>query len=80
MREQGALIKLKEILIISKIPEDFELIKKWLSGIRHNDVSLIVPERGFKRKLKEMAIVNATKYLSDKKYNGNIKKCVSKEH
>ncbi|MDK8253964.1 MAG: helix-hairpin-helix domain-containing protein, partial [Dialister micraerophilus] len=60
-------INIPKEIIISKIPEDFELIKKWLSGIRHNDVSLIVPERGFKRKLKEMAIVNATKYLSDKK-------------
>ena len=60
-------INIPKEIIISKIPEDFELIKKWLSGIRHNDVSLIVPERGFRRKLKEMAIVNATKYLSDKK-------------
>ena len=28
---------------------------------------MIVPERGFKRKLKDMAMANAKKYLSDKK-------------
>ena len=35
--------------------------------MRGGEVKIYVPERGFKRRLKDMAKMNAMKYLSDKK-------------
>lgn len=54
-------------IILPIMPEDAELIQKWLSDIKGNNVNLNVPERGFKRKLKDMSNVNAKKYVADKK-------------
>jgi excinuclease ABC subunit C len=56
----------KEILVPLE-PEDRELMEEWLSGQRKSRVRVFVPERGFKRRLKDMAQVNAAKYLKDKK-------------
>ena len=49
------------------LPKDSELLLEWLKQIKGTEVKMIVPERGFKRKLKDMAMANAKKYLSDKK-------------
>lgn len=43
------------------------LLTAWLSKLRNGDVKIYVPERGFKRRLKDMARSNAAKYLADKK-------------
>ncbi len=56
----------KEILL-PELPDDAPLLAEWLSGKRGSEVRLYVPERGFKRRLKDMAKANAEKYLSDKK-------------
>lgn len=56
----------KEILV-PVLPDDAALLTEWLSRKRGSDVRLYVPERGFKRRLKDMARANAEKYLSDKK-------------
>ena len=56
----------KEI-ILPLLSEEDELLSSWLTQLRGSDVKLIVPERGFKRRLKDMAMANAGKYLSDKK-------------
>ena len=56
----------KEI-ILPMLPKDSELLLEWLKQIKGTEVKMIVPERGFKRKLKDMAMANAKKYLSDKK-------------
>ena len=56
----------KEI-ILPLMPGDGELLAHWLSQMRGSEVKLLVPERGFKRRLKDMAMTNAAKYLSDKK-------------
>lgn len=56
----------KEILV-PVLPPDRELMEKWLSGIKNGEVTIYIPERGFKRRLKDMAAVNAEKYLNDKK-------------
>lgn len=56
----------KEILV-PELPDDAPLLTEWLSRKRGGEVSLYVPERGFRRRLKDMAKANAEKYLSDKK-------------
>ena len=61
---RGALPK---ELILPVLPEDHILLEKWLSRMRGGEVKIYVPERGFKRRLKDMAKMNAMKYLSDKK-------------
>ena len=61
---RGALPK---ELILPILPEDHILLEKWLSRMRGGEVKIYVPERGFKRRLKDMAKMNAMKYLSDKK-------------
>ena len=54
-------------MILPLLPEEHELLSEWLSQLRGSEVKLVVPERGFKRRLKDMAMSNAKKYLSDKK-------------
>lgn len=44
----------KEI-ILPMLPKDSELLLEWLKQIKGTEVKMIVPERGFKRKLKDMA-------------------------
>ena len=44
----------KEILV-PVLPDDAALLTEWLSRKRGSDVRLYVPERGFKRRLKDMA-------------------------
>ena len=56
----------KEILLPS-LPDDVALLEEWLSAERGGETRLYVPERGFKRRLKDMAQANAEKYLKDKK-------------
>ncbi len=56
----------KEI-ILPLLPEESGLLSLWLTKLRGSEVKLIRPERGFKRRLKDMAMANAAKYLSDKK-------------
>ncbi len=56
----------KEILL-PELPDDAPLLEEWLSKTRGGEVRLDVPERGFRRRLKDMAKANAEKYLSDKK-------------
>lgn len=56
-----------EEIIIPIYPCDCELIKEWLAEIKNGKIALTVPERGFKRSLKKMALMNAQKYLDDKK-------------
>lgn len=56
----------KEI-ILSFLPSDSELLSAWLSRGKDFSVKITVPERGFKKRLKDMAMSNAAKYLSDKK-------------
>lgn len=56
----------KEILLPS-LPDDAALLEKWLSAERGGETRLYMPERGFKRRLKDMAQANAEKYLKDKK-------------
>ncbi|MDY6083917.1 MAG: excinuclease ABC subunit UvrC [Dialister sp.] len=48
-------------------PLDASLLEKWLSDLKGGSLSFAIPERGFKRRLKDMAMANAAKYLSDKK-------------
>lgn len=48
----------KEILLQCDIP-DFELISQWLSQEKGQRVSILIPQKGEKRKLVEMAINNA---------------------
>ena len=54
-------------LILPVLPGEHLLLERWLSRMRGSEVKIYVPERGFKRRLKEMAKTNAMKYLSDKK-------------
>jgi len=48
-----------EILLSEEIPEEKEVIEKWLSGRRGARVTLKTPRRGEKKKLVEMAAKNA---------------------
>ncbi len=56
----------KEILV-PELPEDAALLADWLGRGRAGGVHLYVPERGFKKRLTDMAAANAAKYLADKK-------------
>lgn len=56
----------KEI-ILPLLPSDSELLSSWLASMKGSEVEILVPQRGFKRNLKDMAMSNAMKYLSDKK-------------
>lgn len=52
----------KEVLLPDAI-EDSEVVESWLSGIRGNSVKLLVPQRGERRKLMDLAAENAREYL-----------------
>lgn len=54
-------------IFVQAMPDDGALLTEWLSGKRGGAVRLYVPERGFRRRLKDMARANAEKYLADKK-------------
>ncbi len=54
-------------ILVPFLPEDAALLAAWLSRGRGSEIHLYVPERGFKRRLKDMARANAEKYLADKK-------------
>lgn len=56
----------KEIILPIR-PLDASLLEQWLSDLKGGSLSFTIPERGFKRRLKDMAMANAAKYLSDKK-------------
>lgn len=57
----------KEI-ILPMLPKDSELLLEWLGKqIKGTEVKMIVPERGFKRKLKDMAMAKVNIFLLDKK-------------
>lgn len=56
----------REIILPLKVT-DQELISSWLTHLKGTEVEILVPQRGFKRRLKDMAMANAGKYLSDKK-------------
>ncbi len=56
----------KEI-ILPYLPSENDLLAEWLTKLKGSEVKIYVPERGFKRRLKEMAQSNAEKYLSNKK-------------
>lgn len=62
----------KEI-ILPLLPSDCELISSWMTKLKGTEVSIQVPQRGFKRRLKDMAMANAAKYLSDKSCSGNTR-------
>lgn len=55
----------KEI-ILPEPPTDMALLGEWLSERNGSQVRLAVPERGYRRALKEMAQENAAKFLADK--------------
>jgi len=55
----------KEI-ILPQAATDAALIGEWLSAKNGSQVRLQVPERGYRRSLKEMAQENAAKFLADK--------------
>ncbi len=61
----------KEIIIQEDI-EDKELIENWLSSIKEQKVSIIVPKKGEKHKLIEMAYQNAS--ISLERFGDRIKK------
>lgn len=54
-------------IILPFLPADSDLLSDWLSSRKDFRVGITVPERGFKKRLKDMAMSNAAKYLSDKK-------------
>lgn len=54
-------------IILPFLPSDSNLLSDWLSSRKDFRVGITVPERGFKKRLKNMAMSNAAKYLSDKK-------------
>ncbi len=54
-------------IFVPEAPDDEALLMEWLSRKRGGPVRLYVPERGFRRRLKDMAQANAAKYLADKK-------------
>ncbi len=56
----------KEIILPYQTEED-DLLSEWLSTMKESEIKIAVPERGFKRRLKDMAMSNAEKYLNDKK-------------
>jgi excinuclease ABC subunit C len=55
-----------KILLQTK-PKDAEVIESWLSGLRCRRVSLVVPQRGEKKKLVDMVAKNAEQALAQHK-------------
>lgn len=60
-------VSLPKEILVPLLPSDAELLTNWLSRKKEGELRLYVPERGFKRRLKDMAAANAAKYLADKK-------------
>lgn len=54
-------------VLVPVLPSEQKLLEAWLSERRGSHVEVVVPERGFKRGLKDMAMENAAKYMKDKK-------------
>lgn len=55
----------KEI-IINQIPDDIEILTKWLNKLRQNTVSIHVPKKGYKKQLLDMCTNNANMALERK--------------
>ncbi len=53
-------------VVVAELPDEAVLLMDWLSELRGSQVKILVPERGFKRSLKDMAHENAEKYLADR--------------
>ena len=53
-------------MVLPQMPTDGALLADWLSARNGSQVRITVPERGYRRALKEMAQENAAKFLSDK--------------
>ncbi len=53
-------------IVIDELPEDFELLERWLSEKSGRRVTFIVPERGEQRELVAMCRDNAAQNLSQK--------------
>ena len=54
-------------VIISEEIDDAQLISEWLTGITGKRVTIFVPSRGSKRKLVDMAVMNAESILRERK-------------
>ncbi len=52
-----------KLILVQAMPEDAEVLEEWLTTRRGSAVELRVPLRGAKRKLMEIAEVNADEYL-----------------
>lgn len=63
----GNSLQIPKSILVPFLPLDADLLENWISGKRGNQVSIVVPERGFKRRIKDMAQENAEKYIKDKK-------------
>lgn len=63
----GSPFSIPKEIILPYQTEDDDLLSEWLSTMKESEVKIAVPERGFKRRLKDMAMSNAEKYLNDKK-------------
>ena len=62
----GSADRVPKEVAVPFLPADAELLGEWLTAERGSQVKIAVPQRGFRRGLKDMAQDNAAKYLADK--------------
>lgn len=63
----GEGVSVPKELLVPTLPTGEAILSEWLGARRQGGMRIYVPERGFKRRLKDMAAANAAKYLADKK-------------
>jgi excinuclease ABC subunit C len=59
-------------IVLSDAIDDRELISEWLTGMGGKKVSLSVPSKGDKKKLVNMAVVNAENILSERQQSNQL--------
>ncbi len=63
-----------ELLLLETEPQETELLAEWLSGLRGSKVELVVPKRGERRKLMDLAARNLEELRAREQYRKSIEK------
>ncbi|MBN1193111.1 MAG: excinuclease ABC subunit UvrC [Coriobacteriia bacterium] len=59
LRYYGSASHVPREIVLPGLPEDPAVVEEWLTGVRGTRVRLVVPQRGEKRSLSELATANA---------------------
>jgi excinuclease ABC subunit C len=68
LRYYGSASHVPRQVVLASVPQEVEAVEEWLGGLRGAKVRLLVPQRGDKRELLELATTNARHALMRYKF------------